>query len=166
MKETEIKNFGLYLDSESGTSDSDFFPLLSKEDELKIENEEIPEVLNILPLRNTVLFPGVIIPITVGRDKSIKLIKDVYKEKKIVGVVTQKDGDVEDPGIDDVYHIGTVAYIIKLLQMPDGNNTVIIQGRNKFEIKEFVQVEPYLQAKVTPVKQIPSAIIEEDNYNA
>jgi ATP-dependent Lon protease len=108
----------------------------------------MPEVLSILPLRNTVLFPGVVIPITVGRDKSIKLIKDAYKGNKIIGVVAQKDASIEDPTFEDLYKVGTVAYIVKMLQMPDGNTTVIIQGKRKFHLKELIQENPYIKAKV------------------
>ncbi|MEJ6734776.1 MAG: endopeptidase La [Flavobacteriales bacterium] len=128
--------------------DADFIPLLSNEDEEKINKEEVPSVLPILPLRNTVLFPGVVIPITVGRDKSIKLIKEVYKKDKILGVVSQKDLNVEEPSIDDLNKIGTVAHIMKMLRMPDGNITVIIQGRKLMEVQELVENEPYLKAKV------------------
>src|SRR5665647_451111 len=103
--------------------ETEFIPLLSAEDEEMINAEDVPPVLPILPLRNTVLFPGVVIPITVGRDKSIRLIKEFYKGERIIGVVSQKDGDIEDPSYDDLNKIGTVAYIIKILQLPDGNTT-------------------------------------------
>ena len=114
--------------------DTDFIPLLSSEDEEQMNSEKIPESLPILPLKNTVLFPGVVIPITVGRDKSIKLIKDAYKADRIIGVVAQKDVSVEDPTFEDLNRIGTVAYIIKMLRMPDGNTTVILQGKKRFEL--------------------------------
>ena len=133
--------------------DSDFIPLLSKEDEDKINKEEIPSSLPILPLRNTVLFPGVVIPITVGRDKSIKLIKEVYKKDKLVGIVSQKDASIEDPTIDDLNKIGTVAHIMKLLRMPDGNLTVIIQGRKLIELNGLIQEEPYLKANVVELAE-------------
>src|SRR5690606_42077669 len=121
------------------TEDTEFFPLISQEDEEEMNNEQTPEVLSILPLRNTVLFPGVVIPITVGRDKSIKLIKDAYKGDKIIGVVAQKDVNVEDPTFEELNKIGTVAIIVKMLQMPDGNTTVIIQGKNRFKLGEQTQ---------------------------
>ena len=127
--------------------DSDFIPLLSAEDEDNMHAEKIPEVLSILPLRNTVLFPGVVIPITVGRDKSINLIKDAYKGDKTIGVVTQKNDGIEDPQPEDLHNVGTVAQIIKMLRMPDGNTTVIIQGKKRFRIKEFTQSDPYYKAK-------------------
>jgi len=113
-----------------------------------MNNEETPESLAILPLRNTVLFPGVVIPITVGRDKSIKLIKEAYKGNKIIGVVSQKDVSIEDPTFEQLNTVGTVANIIKLLQMPDGNTTVIIQGKQRFSLIEEVQNEPYIKAVV------------------
>jgi ATP-dependent Lon protease len=126
--------------------DTDFIPLLSPEDEDNMHAESIPDILSILPLRNTVLFPGVVIPITVGRDKSINLIKDAYKGDRIIGVVTQKNDGIEEPNSEDLYHVGTVAHILKMLRMPDGNTTVIIQGKKRFRIKEFVQSEPYYKA--------------------
>src|SRR5436190_13637370 len=123
--------------------DSDFIPLLTAEDEDNMRNEKVPDILPILPLRNTVLFPGVVIPITVGRDKSIQLIKDYYKGDKTIGVVAQKSDDTEEPSGDDLYKVGTVAHIIKMLRMPDGNTTIIIQGKKRFQILEYVQSDPY-----------------------
>ena len=135
----------------SGLNDDepDLIPLLSTEDEENMNSEVIPEVLSILPLRNTVLFPGVVIPITVGRDKSIRLIKEAYKTDKIIGVVAQKDSTIEDPGVEDLHKIGTVAHIIKMLRMPDGNTTVIIQGKRRFLMQEVQTTEPYMRAAIT-----------------
>ncbi len=130
-------------------SETEFIPLLSADDEEKMNAEPLPETLAILPLRNTVLFPGVVIPITVSRDKSIKLVKDIYKESKIIGVVSQKDVTIEEPVFEDLNKVGTVAYIIRILQMPDGNTTVIIQGKTRFQIEELVQTEPYFTARVS-----------------
>ena len=141
--------------------DTDFIPLLSTEDEEQMNSENIPESLPILPLKNTVLFPGVVIPITVGRDKSIKLIKDAYKSDRIIGVVAQKDVSVEDPTFEDLNRIGTVAYIIKMLRMPDGNTTVIMQGKKRFELKEAIQSEPYFKAYIQPFTE--SKPLEKDN---
>jgi len=141
-------------------TDTEFIPLMSTEDEEQINAEKVPEILPILPLRNTVLFPGVVIPITVGRDKSIKLIKDAYKEKKLIGVVAQKDAEVEEPGLTDLNKIGTVANIVKILQMPDGNTTVIIQGKKRFQLLELVQTDPYFKARV--VQYEPLANVEKD----
>ncbi|MFD1630334.1 endopeptidase La [Pseudopedobacter beijingensis] len=141
--------------------DTEFFPLISQEDEEEMNNEKTPEVLSILPLRNTVLFPGVVIPITVGRDKSIKLIKDAYKGDKIIGVVAQRDVNVEDPVFADLNHVGTVAVIIKMLQMPDGNTTVIIQGKNRFELQEELQTEPYFKATVKKFEEVRPKVDKE-----
>src|SRR6201985_104975 len=134
--------------------DSEFFPLMSSEDEEEMNNEQVPEVLSILPLRNTVLFPGVVIPITVGRDKSIKLIRDANKGKRMIGVVAQQDVAIEDPTFNQLNKVGTVALIIKMLQMPDGNTTVILQGKKRFLLKEEVQSEPYLKAIIEPFREI------------
>jgi ATP-dependent Lon protease len=142
-------------------SETDFIPLLSSEDEETMNTEEVPEVLPILPLRNTVLFPGVVIPITVGRDKSIKLIREFYKGSRTIGVVSQKDANIEDPEFEDLNKIGTVAYIIKILQMPDGSNTAIIQGKRRFAIREMIQSEPYIMASVTAFEA--PVIIPSDN---
>ncbi len=129
--------------------DSEFIPLLSNEEQEQMAAEEIPDTLAILPLKNTVLFPGVVIPITVSRDKSINLVRDMYKQSRIIGVVSQKDSSVEEPAFDDLNKIGTVAQIIKILQMPDGNTTVIIQGKKRFELHEMIETEPYFKARVT-----------------
>src|SRR5690606_1790468 len=118
--------------------DTEFFPLMSSQDEEEMSKADIPEILPILPLRNTVLFPGVVIPITVGRDKSIKLVKEAYKGDRTIGVVSQKDMSIEEPTIEQLHKIGTVANIIKILQMPDGNTTVIIQGKQRFKLSELV----------------------------
>ncbi|WP_461790072.1 endopeptidase La [Pedobacter sp.] len=128
--------------------DTEFFPLMSQQDEDDMNNEETPEILSILPLRNTVLFPGVVIPITVGRDKSIKLIKEAYKGDRVIGVVAQKDVSIEDPTFEQLHGVGTVANIIKMLQMPDGNTTVIIQGKQRFQLVQEVQTEPFIKAVV------------------
>lgn len=137
--------------------DPEFIPLLTAEDENSMNNEEIPDVIGILPLRNTVLFPGVVIPITVGRDKSIKLVKEAFKDTKIIGVLAQKDPTIEDPTATDFNTVGTVARIIKVLRMPDGNTTVIIQGKRRFNLVEFTQTEPSFKARVQPFDETPPA---------
>lgn len=146
-------------------ADAEFIPLLSAEDEEIMNAEEIPEELAILPLRNAVLFPGVVIPITVGRDKSIRLVKEAYRNEKIIGVLAQKDSSVEDPQVSDLHRIGTVARILKTLQMPDGNTTVIIQGKKRFEFIEMLQEEPYLRARVKPFDKAPE-IPDDKSFNA
>ena len=133
---------------------SELIPLMTPEDEEEINREELPESLPILSLRNTVLFPGVVIPITAGRDKSIKLINDANKGSKVIGVVSQKDEEVEDPTSQDVYKVGTVARILKVLKMPDGNTTVIIQGKKRFKINEVLAEEPYLRASITELPEV------------
>ena len=134
--------------------DTEFFPLMSQEDEEEMNNEQTPDILSILPLRNTVLFPGVVIPITVGRDKSIKLIKDAYRGDRIIGVVSQRDVGIEDPTFEQLNQIGTVALIIKMLQMPDGNTTVIIQGKQRFRLNEEVQSDPYIKSSIEKFEEI------------
>ena len=134
-------------------AEADLIPLLTTEDEEALEREDLPESVPILPLRNTVLFPGVVIPITVGRDKSIQLIKDANKGDKVIGVVAQKDQEVEDPSIVDVFPLGTVAQILRVLTMPDGNTTIIIQGKKRFEIQQLISEDPYIKAKIKSVSE-------------
>ena len=129
-------------------TESEFIPLISPEDEDRMNMEKVPEELPILPLRNNVLFPGVVIPITLGRDKSIKLIQDAYKGNKIIGVVSQKDSSEEEPNYDDLFKIGTVAQIVRMLKMPDGSSTIIIQGKKRLQLVQELSNEPYLLAKV------------------
>ncbi|WP_166384616.1 MULTISPECIES: endopeptidase La [unclassified Polaribacter] len=128
--------------------DSELIPLMTPEDEEIINKESVPEVLSILPLRNTVLFPGVVIPITAGRDASIQLIKDANKGDKVIGVVAQRNEDEEEPTLKDIHTTGVVAQILRVLKMPDGNTTVIIQGKKRFEIDAIIQDKPYLKATV------------------
>ncbi|MBT8187858.1 MAG: LON peptidase substrate-binding domain-containing protein, partial [Croceitalea sp.] len=128
--------------------DAELIPLLTPEDEEEMNNEQLPQTLAILPLRNTVLFPGVVIPITAGRDKSINLIKEANNGSKTIGVVSQKNEETEDPSVADINTLGTVARILRVLQMPDGNTTVIIQGKKRFEIAEVLTEEPYMTATI------------------
>lgn len=136
-------------------SDAEFIPLITAEEEEHMNKQEFPDELPILPLRNNVLFPGVVIPITVGRDKSIKLIQEANKGSKIIGVVSQKNQEVETPQFNDLHQIGTVAQIIRLLKMPDGSSTVIIQGKRRFEMLQATQTEPYMKAKVKVLSEVP-----------
>ena len=129
-------------------TETEFIPLISPEDEDRMNLEEVPDKLPILPLRNNVLFPGVVIPITLGRDKSIKLIQDAYKGNKIIGVVSQVDSNIEEPQYVDLFKIGTVAQIIRMLKMPDGSSTIIIQGKKRLKLVEELSAEPYLVAKI------------------
>ncbi len=134
-------------------SEAELIPLLTPEDEEEMNNEELPQSLAILPLRNTVLFPGVVIPITAGRDKSIKLINDANAAGNDIGVVSQKNEDVEDPTENDIHSIGTVAKILRVLKMPDGNITVILQGKKRFEIDKVISETPYISASVKNIKE-------------
>ena len=132
-------------------SEAELIPLMTSEDEEALEKEELPEVVPLLPIKNTVLFPGVVIPITVGRDKSIQLIKDANKSKNPIGVVAQKDKKVEDPSINDLYQMGTVAQILRVLKMPDGSTTIIIQGKKRFKIDNLISNLPYLKVKISSI---------------
>ncbi|WP_091399255.1 endopeptidase La [Flavobacterium noncentrifugens] len=134
-------------------SEAELIPLLTPEDEEEMNNEELPASLPILPLRNTVLFPGVVIPISAGRDKSIKLINDANAGDKIIGVVAQQNEEDEDPTKNDIHRIGTVARILRVLKMPDGNITVILQGKKRFEIDSVIEEVPYLRASIKEVQE-------------
>ncbi|MBX2945752.1 MAG: endopeptidase La [Cyclobacteriaceae bacterium] len=126
----------------------DLIQLINPEQDTDLKQADLPDELSILPIKNTVLFPGVVIPITVGRQKSIKLVKKAYQGSRIIGVVAQKNAQAEEPTVEDIYRTGTVARIIKMLVLPDGNTTIIIQGKNRFHVKEFLQEEPYLTATI------------------
>ena len=134
-------------------AETELIPLLTPEDEEEMNNEDLPDTLPILPLRNMVLFPGVVIPITAGRDKSINLINDAYAAGKIIGVVAQKNEEVEDPTKNDIHNIGTVARILRVLKMPDGNVTVILQGKKRFKIESVVSETPYFTANIKDVAE-------------
>ena len=148
-----------------GEDSADFLPIMRDEKELLNDNMQIPDTLPILPLRNTVLFPGVIIPINIGRDKSLKLIKDSYRQSALIGVVAQKDTNTENPDINDLYQIGTVASILKILEMPDGTTTAIIQGKRRFLLEDILYDDPYHVGKISLKKE--EGVPENDpEYNA
>jgi ATP-dependent Lon protease len=157
MKEQDPFMLQSFISDENDSQE--FISLLSQEEEEEMNKEILPESLPILPLRNTVLFPGVVIPITVGRDKSINLIKDAYKAKRSIGVVAQVNANIEDPSFDDLYKTGTVAHIMKMLRMPDGNTTVIIQGKRRFRLNECLTTDPYITASITAM---PEAKLDMD----
>ena len=136
--------FSSFNEEDSG----ELIQLIAPDDEEGISGDLLPGLLPILPIRNTVLFPGVVIPITVGRQRSIKLVKNSYRGERIIGVVAQKNNKKEEPGFDDLFTVGTVARIVKMLVLPDGNTTIIIQGKQRFEIVERVKEEPFMTAKV------------------
>ena len=131
--------------------DMEFLPVLPMgEDEMNEEERKgLPDNLPIIALRNTVLFPNVVLPITVSREKSITAITQANKKDKWIGVVAQKDGNFEDPGTDDMFHVGTLAKIVKMIKMPDGNITLFIMGKIRFEINTFTETEPYFKANIT-----------------
>lgn len=160
----EMMNKKFYL--QGSEEEMEFMPIipLNEDDSANTDEQSIPDELPILPLRNTVLFPGVVIPITVGRDKSIKAVNDAYKADKLIGVVAQKDSNVEEPTISDLEDIGTIAKIAKLIKMPDGGTTIIIQGRKRCKIEEIFTDDPYFKAKI---KVLTDEIIKDDvDFNA
>lgn len=143
--------------------ETEYIPLLADDDNESLGKMNVPDVLPVLPLRNTVLFPGVVIPITVGREKSVKLIQDVYKKNKILGAVSQKDGNIEEPKFEDLYKVGTVAQILKILEMPDGSTSVIIQGRKRFKVEDLLSLKPYHIARISPLEDSFEEPKEEAN---
>ena len=147
----KIGNFDNLSLEDAFEADAEFIPLMTSEDEERIQKESLPEILPILPLKNTVLFPGVVIPITAGRDASIQLISDANTGNRMIGVVAQRDENTEEPRLEDIYYVGTTARILRVLKMPDGNVTIIIQGKKRFEIDEIVQEKPYLKAKIKDI---------------
>ena len=149
----KIGNFDSFA-TEHIDENAEFIPLLTTEDEEEIERERVPHILPILPLRNTVLFPGVVVPISAGRDASIRLINEANETTKTIGVVAQTDENTEIPEGKDVYRIGTVARILRVLKMPDGNVTIIIQGKKRFQIEGIVEEKPYIKAAITEVSDI------------
>ncbi len=157
LKNTVIQHI---LGSGSIERDNDFLPIIADGDDRELKNTEVPDILPILPLRNTVLFPGVVLPITVGRERSLELIRDVNRGSKLLGTVAQKDYTIDRPETKDLYAVGTVAEILKVLEMPDGSTSVIIQGRRRYRISEYVTDTPYFKARVEPLNDIKP---ESDN---
>ncbi len=141
---TEILHW--LIDDEDDPEQS--IPLPTADDEKEMSTADVPETLPILALRNTVLFPGVVLPITVGRDASLQLVKDAFNNDRLIGVVAQRQSEVENPDPADLYDVGTVATILKLIKMPDGSKSIVIQGKRRFRIDEYVQTEPYFKARV------------------
>ncbi len=140
-------------------NENDIIPILADGDDSELTNIEVPDILPILPLRNTVMFPGVVMPITVGRQKSLQLVQEVYRGNRLLGTVAQKDGSIDDPAPKDLYEHGTIAQILKILEMPDGTTSVIIQGKKRFEVNEYFQEFPYLKAGITILEET----LPEDN---
>ena len=144
MKEIE----SIFISNDILGEEGEVIPIIADGDDKDLENVEVPESLPILPLRNTVLFPGVVLPISIGRARSIQLIKDAYRSNKIIGAVAQIDPEQEDPTFDELNKIGTIGQIVKLLEMPDGSTTAIIQGRKRIAVTELLSSEPYFIAKI------------------
>jgi len=142
--------------------EGDIIPIIADGDDGELDDVEVPEILPILSLRNTVLFPGVVLPISIGRPKSIQLIKDAYRTDKIVGTVAQKDPDMENPDFSDLHNIGTIGQIVKLLEMPDGSTTAIIQGRKRMSLAELVSNDPYFVAKVRNLPETKPEVLSKD----
>jgi ATP-dependent Lon protease len=157
MSKTKILNLDM-MSLQNIDEDSDLIPLMTSDDEEAISKELLPKSLPILPLKNTVMFPGVVIPITASRDKSIKLIKESNTNSKLIGVVSQKDSTVQNPGLDDIQSTGTVAKILRVLQMPDGNVTIIIQGKKRFSIEKVLSEEPYITAEVIEIREVKPSL--------
>jgi ATP-dependent Lon protease len=142
--------------------EGDIVPIIADGDDGELEDVEVPEAIPILSLRNTVLFPGVVLPISIGRPKSIQLIKDAYRNDKIVGTVAQKDPDVENPEFQDLHSVGTIGQIVKLLEMPDGSTTAIIQGRKRMMLQELISNDPYFVARVKTIPESKPEILNKD----
>ncbi|MDL2296542.1 endopeptidase La [Bacteroidales bacterium OttesenSCG-928-B11] len=157
-----------FLINDFMNNDANIIPLFSKEDEDALKDELLPDSIPILPLRNTVLFPGMVIPITVGRNRSIKLVQDYARSNHPIGVATQREGEVEEPTIEDLYPVGTLARIIRHVSMPDGSVTIIVQGVKRFAIEELTQLEPYFKALVReyPTNDFDTALTETENFKA
>ncbi|RIJ50035.1 endopeptidase La [Maribellus luteus] len=162
----KIKNTAFEVLYASGmmNDDSEFIPIIADGDDKELKNTEIPSVLPILPLRNTVLFPGVVLPITVGRERSLQLVRDVNRGNKLLGTVAQKDYTIDRPEKEDLYEVGTVAEILKVLEMPDGSTSVIIQGKRRYQIREFISEDPYFKATVEPLEDISPT--DDNEFNA
>ncbi|MDH5367853.1 MAG: endopeptidase La [Cyclobacteriaceae bacterium] len=153
MSSKEKAFFDHLMLSQLAPDDGEFIQLTSGDEKEGLKDIDVPNELSILPVRNTVLFPGVVLPITVGRNKSIKLVKKAYKGDRIIGVIAQKNNEVEEPLKEDIYGVGTVAQIIKMIVLPDGNTTIIIQGKKRFEVEKYTSEDPYFTAKVKVLKE-------------
>jgi len=164
MFDTKELYLSLNSDFDGGDDNPEFMPLFSRQDEEEFGKMVLPDEVPVLTIRNTVLFPGVIFPITLGRDKSIKLVREAAKKDKIIAVVAQQNPDIEDPAQEDLYTVGTLAHIIRTMRMPDGTTTLIIQGRKRINIDEYTQTEPYFKAKISNLLDAP--ITEDGEFDA
>jgi len=167
LSNTELKmNMSIEKFLLRSEDEMDFLPIipLNESDQEDINSIIVPEEIALLPLRNTVLFPGVVLPITVGRDKSINAVNEAYRGDKLVGVIAQKDSNIEDPEVTDLEKIGTVAKIVKLIKMPDGGTTIIIQGKSRFRVESIVAEDPYFKAKISKLDEEESP--KDEDFNA
>ncbi|HCX99480.1 MAG TPA: hypothetical protein DG754_04995 [Bacteroidales bacterium] len=155
-KKFDIKIATPFL-TDSIEQDTEFIPLFT-EDSGDFEVKDMPKTLPILALRNTVLFPGVVLPITVGRDKSVKLVKSLTSKTKFIGAVSQSDANIEDPEVKDLFSLGTIARVLKILEMPDGSTSVILQGLHRFQIIEYLSTEPFFVASVKTLVDNPTNV--------
>jgi len=145
--------FENWLMSQQSDDEPDFVPLFSLEEEEETRQGEVfPDIIPILPLKNTVLFPGIVTPITVGRDKSIRAVQKAYEDNRYIGVLSQKDVKIESPSDQDLYRVGTVARILKLLKMPDGSTTAILQGRKRFHLDSMISDDPHMLGQITTLE--------------
>ena len=159
-KNSDLEYIGLFSE-DNFNEDTEFIPILSDDEAEEIMKMSVPDVLPTLPLKNTVLFPGIVIPITVGRKKSLKLIREVYEKNKILGALAQNDPEIEDPAMKDLFNIGTVAQILKILEMPDGSTSVIIQGKKRFRVSDIVTESPYHLARIEVLDEAKSEKSDE-----
>ena len=157
-----------FLISALVNNDSNVFPLFSIEDEDLLKDKDTPDMLPVLPIRNMVLFPGVILPISVGRNKAIRLAQDYARTEKPIGVITQKENDVEEPTLKDMFPVGTIARIIQSLNMPDGSVTIVVQGLKRFHLDELTQTEPYYKGRISdyPTNEFDPDITSTEDFNA
>ncbi len=162
MEKKQRKTVGEILLPDMLDGEGDIIPIIADGDDGELDDVEVPEIIPILSLRNTVLFPGVVLPISIGRPKSIQLVKDAYNNSKIVGTVAQKDADIENPEYSDLHSVGTVGQIVKLLEMPDGSTTAIIQGRKRMVLQELVSHDPYFMARIASVPEIKPEVLSKD----
>ena len=161
MNNSKSRNRSTFIFSSMDEYDQDFYPIISDGDDDELFSANVPDVLPILPLRNAVLFPGVVMPISVGRSKSLSLVREAYGESKMVGAVSQRNGQVEDPNLSDLYPVGTMAEILKILEMPDGSTTVILQGKKRILIENLVEHPSYLKASV---HQMPEVVADTKSH--
>jgi len=156
MNNSKNRNRGSFIFSSMDEDQQDFYPIIADGDDDELFSANVPDRLPILPLRNAVLFPGVVMPISVGRSKSLNLVREAYNGAKLVATVAQRNGQIEDPTLSDLYPVGTMAEILKILEMPDGTTTVILQGKKRILIEKLVEHSSYLMATVHPLPEVVS----------